>query len=74
MVAAAVPGTFLRECWEGAGFSGVEDLRALRAAKTFQKLTWDLNPGSLDSKPEVLALFLSVWPGLTHCLREKTGQ
>lgn len=52
----------------------MEDLRALRAAKTFQKLTWDLNPGSLDSKPEVLALFLSVWPGLTHCLREKTGQ
>ena len=42
--------------------------------RTFQKQTWDLNPGSPDSTPEVLALFLRVWPRLPCCPREKTGQ
>lgn len=68
-----MPGTFLREhAFQGWRTSGHGE-----PARTFQKLTWDLSPGSPDSKLEVLALFLSVWPTLSrlaHCLREKTGQ
>lgn len=75
-MAAGVPGTFLRECCEGAGalpiFQG--SLGVLGTLRTFQKLTWDLNPGSPHSKPKVFPPLLSVWPRLSCCPREKIGR